>query len=134
MTALITFILTSVLIITLFIVKHIETKRGSTLFLSKYREALDIDILRFEQRCSSKCTLQYLVSVLRHLYNTMTHEFAKLTAGMAKRIEWRARSVAHKSAKAKQNGEPIRENGYLKEVEEHKNSLDTSEVAERTRL
>ncbi len=134
MTALIIFILSLVLMAVLFIIKYIEAKRSAVLFSASQRAMFDAQILAFEHRCKAECTLQRLASILHHAYNTLAHKFAKLTASIAKRVEWRARSVAHKSARAKMDGEQVRENGYLREVQEHKDSLDTARVAEETKL
>ncbi len=134
MTAFIIFIITLIVLVALFIIKYVESKKGHLIFASNYRSKIDEKIIKIENDFKYKCTVDNILKLTNHLYNSITHKFAKVTAGIAKKIEWRARNVAHKSAKAKQNGESVRENEYLKDVQEHKSSLDTSKVAQETKL
>lgn len=114
--------------------KYRELKTGVSFINSMHREALDKYVLRLEAEYKDHFTRENLVYMIRHIYNTATHNFARVTAGVAKKIEWRARSVAHKSAKARQEGEQIRENDYLANVQNHKDSLNIKEVAEQHKL
>ncbi len=134
MTAFIIFILALIAVVVLFAVKYIETKKGSTIFAGDSRDNLDERILKIEDSCVRKCTVDNVLKFVNLIYNSAAHKFAKVTASIAKRVEWRARNVAHKSAKAKQEGESTRENEYLKDVQEHKTSLDTAKVAQQHKL
>lgn len=115
-------------------IKYYEYKMGRTLFLSEQRVHLSEYIIALEERLRDKFTLRYVMSIFASVSLTLTHTFARLTAKLAKWIEWRARSVAHKSARAKEGVESARENAFLREVQEHKESLDVSGVAEQSRL
>ncbi|GEM_PF-7099819 len=134
MMALIIFIITIVLLVGLFVVKYIEVKAGKMLFAQNLRTRCNSYITSIELRCAAECTIDNARYLCSKVYNIVTHKFAKVTASIAKKIEWRARSVAHKSAKAKADGEEVRENGFLKDVQEHKDGLDIEEVAQRHKL
>ncbi len=134
MISFIIFIGAIIAMIALFVLKHIESKKGSKLFACKLRGHCDEQIIDIETRCVHKCTRAHMRYIVIHAYNSIAHAFARVTASIAKKIEWRARSVAHKSAKAKQDGEVVRENGYLRDVQSHKDSLNTAKVAEDTKL
>ena len=121
-------------IVALFVFKHIELKKGHKLFAGELRGRCDSCIVDIEAHCGQKCTRANILHTVKHGYNSLAHVFAKVTANIAKRVEWRARSVAHKSAKAKQDGVEVRENGYLKDVQSHKDSLDTQRVADEAKL
>lgn len=127
-------IISALLIAALLIVKYVEGESGKTLFGAKYRSLLDEYIVSLEHKCSRVCTLDNAIYLLHKAYNTLAHKFAKVTASIAKKIEWRARKVAHKSAKAGAAVEQVRESGYLKDVQSHKDSLDTAKVAEESKL
>jgi len=134
MIPLILFLIVLVALSVLFVLKYIELQKGSVLFASKFRNMCDMRIMHVESYCKGKCTIKSILHSIKHIYNTLAHKFAKVTASIAKKIEWRARSVAHKSAKAKKDGAEVRENKYLKDVKNHKDSLDIARVAEETKL
>ncbi len=134
MTPFIIFILSLIAMVALFVLKYKESQKDCVFFAKGLRESCDIRIMHVESHCSGRCTRANALHVVRHIYNTLAHKFAKVTASIAKKVEWRARSVAHKSAKARQGGEEARENGYLKDVQEYKDSLDTAKVAEEAKL
>jgi len=134
MISFIIFIGAIIAMIALFVLKHIECKKGSKLFACELRGRCDEQIINIEARCEHKCTRAHMRHTVTHGYNSIAHVFARVTANMAKKVEWRARSVAHKSAKAKQDGEVVRENGYLRDVQSHKDSLDTQRVADEAKL
>ncbi len=131
----IVFILALLGVIALFTLKSIELHKDSVIFARERREALDNKIIQIEKTCINMINLENAKHLVSYVYNILAHKFAKITASIAKKIEWRARSVAHKSAVAKQNGDSLREqNGYLKDVQEYKDSLDTEKVAEDNKL
>jgi len=134
MISFIIFIGAIIAMVALFIFKHIELKKDCTLFAGELRGRCDSRIIDIEAHCGHKCTRANILHTLKHGYNTLAHVFAKVTANIAKRVEWRGRPVAHKRAKAKKTGEETRENGYLKDVQSHKDSLDTQKVAEEAKL
>ncbi len=134
MTVFIIFILAVIVLVALFATKHIELKKDAVLFANKHREQCDKYIVKLEEDYAHKCTRENAKHFIIHMYNTIAHKFARLTANIAKRVEWRARNVAHKSAKAKAGVAEARENGYLKDVQNHKDSLDTAKVAEEAKL
>jgi hypothetical protein len=134
MIALIILVVASMAVVALLVLKHIELNTGEIKLAAKYRTVADERILSVESKCRELCTIAQLKYMLLKTYNTLAHKFAKITASIAKKVEWRARSVAHKSAKAGAEVQAVRENGYLKDVQEHKESLDTARVAEENKL
>ncbi len=134
MTSLILLLIAAVLISIILTIKHLEVSKGEVKFAAKYRGVADKNILSLESKCKEVCTIRYIKYLLYKVYNIVAHKFAKFTASIAKKIEWRARSVAHKSAKAGAEAQEVRENGYLKDVQSHKDSLDTARVAEESKL
>ena len=131
----VTFVVSLLAIISLFIVKGVEMHRGQVLFAKRLRMRCDEYIINFEKRCIRLCTVRALFSVIKRSYNMLAHLLARMTASIAKKIEWRARSVAHKSAKAqKQEILLLRENAFLSEVKKHKDALDVQKVAEKVKL
>lgn len=137
-TVTILFVLSLITIVILFVVKHLEQSGKIPQFAKVLRGDLDIKIIRIEQYLVVKCTKDNLKRVLSNVYNTITHNFAKAAASIAKKIEWRARSVAHKSAKARRDvendGEQSEGSEFLKDVQSYKDSLDTTKVAEQAKL
>ncbi len=134
MISLIVFIIALVALSALFAVKYWELKRGRLSFMIALSDSCDEGVKRIESYMAEKCTWRSIMQTVKHVYNTLTHKFARVTASIAKKIEWRARSVAHKSAKAKEDGKEVRENKYLKNVQTHKESLDIQKVAEEVKL
>jgi len=134
MIPLLVLIISGVLITALLVVKHIESKSGEPMFAKEHRTLVDEHIVSTEQKCREFCTATNFIYIARKAYIALAHKFAKFTASIAKKVEWRARSVAHKSAKAGAEVEQVRENGYLKDVQSHKDSLDTTKVAEESKL
>jgi len=134
MIPLLVLIISGMLVVALLVVKHVEAKRGTPMFAKEHRTLVDSHIVTAEHKCSEFCTISNFTYMARKAYILVAHKFAKLTASIAKKVEWRARSVAHKSAKAGAEVEQVRENGYLKDVQTHKDSLDTARVAEESKL
>lgn len=134
------FILTLLGIVALFVLKHVERARGVQLFCVEKRAQLSDTLSAFEERFEWRSVLTSVHRTTASVRFTITHYFARITAKIAKWIEWRARSIAHKSAQAKQDvvntqteAAQARENGYLKQVTELKDSLDTTQAAERAK-
>jgi len=132
------FVLSLIAVVILFVVKHLEETSKIPRFAESHREHLDTKIVKIEQYLVAKCTQENIMLVLSNVYNTMTHIVAKAAASIAKKIEWRARSVAHKSAKARRvvegGTELSRGSEFLKDVQSYKDSLDTAKVAEQAKL
>ncbi len=134
MITLVILLIAASLIVALFYIKYTESKTGELKIAATHRSLADERILSLEAKCKELCTPAQIKYVLRKTYNTLAHKFAKVTASIAKKVEWRARSVAHKSAKAGAEADAVRENGFLKDVQEHKDSLDIDKIAEDNKL
>ena len=134
MTSFIFFSITLLLLVAFLVIKHKEIQKGAPLFGASYRSIFDTKIMRIESFLREHCTFVYGKHLLGTLYNIIAHKFAKITASIAKKVEWRARSVAHKSAKARKEGQETRENTFLTDVQSHKDTLDVQKVAEDAKL
>ena len=128
------FILPLLGIVLLFFVKSLEIRTGKVLFAAQMRERCNMHIVRYERYIAEHCTFAAVYAFLKRVLHRGAHMFARMTANIAKKVEWRARSVAHRSAKATQAHEAVRENVFLSDVQKHKESLNREKVAEEAKL
>ncbi len=108
----------------LFALKYMELRKGAVFIRGVFVDNVNRKIVELEGKFENVRSVSYLARMFKRAYHGITHCVAKFTAGMAKKIEWRARTVAHKTAKkAGINGGAVRENQYLKDIREYKEYL-----------